>query len=224
MLYYPHTSRQTHSMNILGKLFGSTAQVKIMRLFLLNPDTAFENKDISNRSRIQGTSVRKELAMLASIGFIKKKSFIKETLSSRNKVLKRRTQGWILNNTFRFIAPLRTFLIDAEFLKKEDIASKFKIAGKIKLLVVSGVFIQQPSGRIDILVVGDNLKRGLIEKTVRLLESEIGKELSYAVFDTKEFIYRTQMYDKLVWDVFDFPHERILDNKEFSTLLLKKVE
>ena len=211
-------------MNILGKLFGSTAQVKIMRLFLLNPETAFENKDITARSRITPSSVRKELTTLSSIGFIKKKSFVKETLSYRNKILRRRVQGWSLNNSFRFIAPLRTFLIDAEFLKKEDIASKFKIAGKVKLLVVSGVFIQQPSGRIDILIVGDNLKRGLIEKTVRLLESDIGKELSYAVFDTKEFIYRTQMYDKLVWDVFDFPHERIVDNKEFSTLLIKKAE
>ena len=57
---------------------------------------------------------------------------------------------------------------------------------------------------------------------VRRLEAEIGAELTYATFETKEFIYRLNMYDKLVRDILDFPHEVVLQAKELSTQTLKR--
>ena len=66
------------------------------------------------------------------------------------------------------------------------------------------------------------MKRSKIEEEVRKLEAEIGTELVYAVFDTKEFIYRLDMYDKLVRDILDFPHEVIFQAKELSTQTLRK--
>ena len=72
------------------------------------------------------------------------------------------------------------------------------------------------------LIVGDKMKRSKIEEEVRKLEAEIGTELVYAVFDTKEFIYRLDMYDKLVRDILDFPHEVIFQAKELSTQTLRK--
>ena len=42
------------------------------------------------------------------------------------------------------------------------------------------------------------------------------------LFETKEFIYRLNMYDKLVRDIIDYPHEVILQAKELSTQALKK--
>jgi hypothetical protein len=49
-----------------------------------------------------------------------------------------------------------------------------------------------------------------------------GAELTYAVFDTKEFLYRLNMYDKLIRDILDYPHEVVLQSKELSTQTLKK--
>ena len=66
------------------------------------------------------------------------------------------------------------------------------------------------------------MKRNKIEEEIKKLEAEIGTELVYAVFDTKEFIYRLNMYDKLIRDVLDFPHEVVLQAKELSTQSLKK--
>ena len=66
------------------------------------------------------------------------------------------------------------------------------------------------------------MKRGKIEMGIRKLEAEIGTELVYAIFDTKEFLYRLSMYDKLVRDILDFPHEVILQTKELSTQALNK--
>ena len=72
------------------------------------------------------------------------------------------------------------------------------------------------------LIVGDKLNKGKIEKEIKKLEAEIGKELVYALFDSKEFNYRLSMYDKLVRDILDFPHEVIFQTKELSTQALKK--
>ena len=51
-------------MEILGKLFGSTAIVKILRLFLFNPDTPFESKEIMRRTKVNPDTARMEIAML----------------------------------------------------------------------------------------------------------------------------------------------------------------
>ncbi len=208
-------------MEILGKLLGGIPRVKIMRLFLLNPEAGFETVDITERSRISPTHSRKSVATLAAMDFIVKKSFTKETTNSRTgKVVKKRKQGWFLNPSFPYITELRQLLVEGEFFKHTDLAKRFKAAGKIQLLVVSGIFIQDSESRLDLLLVGDNLKKNIIQKTVTILESELGKELSYAVFETADFKYRVSMYDKLLRDVFDYPHEPLIASKEFSIFTL----
>jgi len=46
------------------------------------------------------------------------------------------------------------------------------------------------------------------------LEAEIGKELVYAVFSSKDFSYRLGMYDRFVHDILDYPHEKILNRTD----------
>ncbi len=102
----------------------------------------------------------------------------------------------------------------------------FKKVGQVKLVIISGLFIKNNDSRVDLLIVGDKLNRAKIENGIRKLEAEIGAELVYAIFDTKEFIYRFNMYDKLVRDILDYPHQVLLQGKELaelSTQSLKKV-
>lgn len=196
-----------------------------MRLFLLNQEQGFEMKDIALRSRVSGPMARRDINALMAIDFLKKKTFSKEVKIGKGKRAKskhKRVQGYTLNPEFHYITQVKNLLIDAEFLKKEDIIARFKPLGKVKLLIVAGIFIRDEESRIDFMLVGDNLKRAQLDQTIKTLEAEIGKELAYAVFSTKEFLYRLNMYDKLVRDVLDFPHERIIDNRQLSTQPLKK--
>jgi hypothetical protein len=55
------------------------------------------------------------------------------------------------------------------------------------------------------------LNKAAVDRVIHTLESELGSELRYAVFETSDFSYRLNIYDKLIRDVFDFPHEKILD-------------
>ena len=193
-------------MEILGKILGSPARVKVMRLFLLNKDKGFKNKDIAKRSRVAPEVVRSELNVLASVNFIKK-----------------RTNDWSFDSSFKYAKELEDLLINTETLNNQTILNLFKNAGRVKLIILSGIFIKNKDSRVDFLVVGDKLKRGKIEEGIRKLEAEIGSELIYAIFDTKEFIYRLNMYDKLIRDILDYPHEIVLQAKELSTQALKKV-
>ena len=66
-------------MEILEKILGNASRVKIMRLFLLNKGKGFKNKDIVKRSRVNPATVRSELNLLASVGFVKKRFATKRT-------------------------------------------------------------------------------------------------------------------------------------------------
>lgn len=204
-------------MDTFGILFGSQARVKIMRLFLLNSEDIFENQDIIKRSKVTPTVVRKEIQVLAKAGLIKKKSFFKEVAAKTKsgKPSKKRVNGWVLNETFELLRPLRDFLINTEPMRKQEIANKFKHTGKVKLLIVSGIFTQDRDTRVDLLVVGDDIKKGSIENALRAVEAEVGKEISYAYFDTQEFLYRISICDKFVRDVLDYPHEKLVNKLDF---------
>ncbi|MFA7285757.1 MAG: hypothetical protein WC011_02840 [Candidatus Paceibacterota bacterium] len=193
-------------MEILGKLLGSPARIKIMRLFLLNKGKIFDIKEIEKRSLVKAPAIRKELKLLSSVDFIKK-----------------RQSGYYFNSTFKYEKEFESLLVSSDSLNTDTIPLLFKKVGKIKLLLVSGVFIKNKDSRIDLLIVGDKMRRSKIEEGVKKLEAEIGIEITYAIFEYKEFIYRLSMYDKLVRDILDFPHKIIIQAKDLSTQTLKKI-
>src|SRR3989338_10173513 len=121
-------------MEILGKILGTPARVKIMRLFLLNRTKGFNVKDIVMRSRVSSLIVRREIKLLASTDFIRK-----------------RGRSWFFNPLFKYASEFEGLLISADTLDKEEIVSTFKRVGRIKLLIISGVFIQNKTSRVDLL-------------------------------------------------------------------------
>lgn len=195
------------TMETLGKLFGSVAKVKIMKLFLFNPEQVFDNIEISGRTKITSAISRKELNLLNKIKFIRKKSFFKEGGNGRKK----RTDGWILDKNFPFLAPVQNLLIESGTLKSDEIVDKLKKIGNLKLLIISGVFIQDMNSRADILIVGDNLNDSSLGRAIHILESEVGRELRYVVFETADFKYRLGIYDKLLRDILDYSHKKLIN-------------
>ncbi|MAF59599.1 MAG: hypothetical protein QF858_01835 [Candidatus Pacebacteria bacterium] len=201
-------------MEILSKLFGSQARVKVMRLFLFNEGESFENSDVAKRARVLDYTARSETRTLESAGLIKRISFFKEVMRGRGKnkkLVKKRVKGFTLNPKFKYLQALRNFLINAAPLQQNEIVKKLSGSGSLKLVIISGVFIQDWDSRIDILIVGDNIKTTKLEAAIKGIEADIGRELRYAIFPTKEFKYRLNVYDKLIRDVLDYPHQTVVD-------------
>ena len=201
-------------MEILGKLFGSENKVKIMRLFLFNPETPFNAEIISDRIRADMFSVRAELFTLRQMKLIKPKLFTARATvkkKGKQKVVRRKTSGFVLNASFPYLEELQRLLLDTSLLKGDEIVRKLAPAGRLKLVIIAGLFIQDMGSRLDILVVGDHLKRNMVDSRMKTMEAEIGKELRYAAFETGEFNYRLGLYDKLIRDVLDYPHAVVFD-------------
>lgn len=201
-------------MDILGTLLGNPARVKILRLFLLNPLSIFCADDVAQKSKVRLADARREISLLKRIGFLAEKTFVKETVSKRGSkehINKRRATGFQTKREFSLLAPLKDLIFTETPLNRDEIVRMFRMTGKIKLLILAGIFIDETDSRVDVLVVGDNLKKRVIESTLRSLEAEIGKELSYSALETADFLYRLSVYDKFVHDVLDFRHERVID-------------
>jgi hypothetical protein len=204
------------SMDTLNKLFGSALRVKVMRLFLFNPDDLYETREVVKKVDGSFPSVKKEILLLERTSLIKRRVVLRKTKSRTGKTReggpgKRRVVVWTLNPLFYYLPQLQSLLIYSTLLHNKEISSRLKKIGKIKLAVVSGVFLQEWDARIDLMIVGDKLEKRSLESVVKKMESEIGRELRYAVFSTRDFKYRLNMNDRLVRDVLDYQHIKIVD-------------
>ena len=122
-----------------------------------------------------------------------------------------KTTGYFLNPNFGLLKELRNLVINNEPLKHTDISKRLSRAGKIKLVIISGVFIQNEDSRVDLLVVGDQLKDRVLKNIIKTMEADIGKELRYSSLSTSNFKYRFSVCDRLVRDVLDYAHEVVVD-------------
>ncbi|MCX6731387.1 MAG: hypothetical protein NTX55_00105 [Candidatus Parcubacteria bacterium] len=200
---------------VLERLFGSAARVKIIRLFLLNPETLFGPREISRRAKVNSRLLRREISLLKNIKFVNHKTEkIDELIKLKNgkiKNRKKKIQGLRLNSLFPFLLPLKNLLVTAAPIDKEKLIKKLNSIGRMKLIILSGVFNQSEDSKVDLLLVGDSVRRNALGRLLKKIEAETGKEIVYAVFNTNEFLYRFGMYDRFIRDILDYPHEKILN-------------
>ncbi|MES2225385.1 MAG: hypothetical protein V4480_01070 [Patescibacteria group bacterium] len=185
-------------MDPLARLFGSFARLKLLRLFLFNDGLGFSSEDIATRTKTPKDTVRKELAVLLASGVIKKRA-------GKGKA------QYGADRRFPYLDALQIFIRSTTILGDADMLQSLKRAGSLRLVVLSGLFTGAVETKIDLLVVGDKLEDRPLDTAVRALEAELGRELRFAAFSLEDFKYRRGIYDRLLRDVFDFPHRVLLD-------------
>jgi hypothetical protein len=199
----------------VSHIFGTDAKVKMMRLFIFNPTLSFDANHVMSRIKESPRVVRRELSMLQKSGLVKKRGGQAAKAKKKRGKAKSTTSRKItyaLNTDYPYLHALSDFLIDAVPYTEKEISKKLSRVGtSVKLILLAGVFTHDPESRVDLLIVGDHLKKGSLVKAISEIESELGKEIRYAAFETADFKYRMSMYDKLVRDILDFPHVKILN-------------
>lgn len=196
------------SADPLTILFGSQARVKLLRFFLFNPSKEFTFDDISRRARLVRRTARTEVTALEKAGVIKKKQIYIEKEGSDKKV---RADGYALNKKFTELQALQTFLFETAPINGKTVLTHLRKAGTLDFVCVAGIFVREFEQRLDILLSMKKLPDGKVENAIRALEAELGIEIRFAAFASDDLVYRVGMYDKLIRDMFDYPHEIILD-------------
>ena len=181
-------------MKSVSHIFGGEAKVKVMRLFVFNPGLTFSSGTVASRTKEKLHKARKELNILTKAGLIKQ-----------------RAKGFVLDTSYPYLSAIENFLIDAAPITGKEIIKKVSRAGNIKLVLISGVFLHDRYSRVDILIVGDHIKQAKLLSVISSIEALLGKELRYASFETVDFQYRLSIYDKLIRDILDAQHEKVLN-------------
>src|SRR3989344_3814956 len=125
----------------LAQLFGSRVRVELLRLFILNPETILDNKSAAQRLRSNSKMVRSHLTALVNSGFVKKVTKKKEQLG-----------GYILDTSFPFLKPFQDLFGGGVYEVRKDMAQKLSRAGNIRLVVLSGSFMEPAvNTEVDVL-------------------------------------------------------------------------
>ncbi len=185
-------------MERLAKLFGSPARLKTLRLFMFNRDTAYTLDEVAGRTKLSKEVARREVTELIASGLLRKKGA-------------RAAAHYQVNPRFEHLTALDGFIRETTTVRPQKIIASLKRAGTLRLVALSGHFTGILETQIDLLVVGDNLDDRALSHAVHALEAELGREIRYASFATVDFRYRLGVYDRLLRDVFDYPHRLLID-------------
>ncbi len=190
-------------MDTLSKLFGTELRVKMIRFFLFNPDASFDLDQIEKKMLSRKKLVAKEILSLKKLGLVKE---VQKTLENKKKV-----KAFILDPKFEFAESLSEFFVRIHSLDHKSIIKKIEKTGKVKLVLISGIFTRDLESRLDLFVVGDNVNSASMDRIVKGIEAGMGKDIRYAVLSAPDFAYRMGMNDKLIRDVFDYPYQLLVD-------------
>jgi hypothetical protein len=185
-------------MDPISRIFGSPARVKLLRLFLFNRSEAYPLSEVATRAKVSPEETRRELAVLIASGLLRRSGGGKRVL-------------YKVNHNFEHLAAFEAFMRTTTTTRPSVLLASFKKAGTLRLVLLSGFFTGSTESELDILVVGDRLDERSLARTVTSLEAELGREIRYAAFSTEDFRYRLGIYDRLLRDVFDYPHQLLLD-------------
>lgn len=171
-------------MSALKRLFTSNARVKLLTLFLLNPDDEFFIRELTRKLDEQINSIRRELDNLKKTGLLKSR-------------MRNRKKYYLVDKTFFLYNELKS-IITKSGSEKEGIAKKIAKLGNIDVLILSGVFVGQPS-QADILIVGDIDSNALADLLDREMETEA--PIRFTIMKKDDFLYRLKCHDKFVTDI-----------------------
>jgi len=171
---------------MLKRLFTSTTRVKLLTIFLLNPEQEFFIRELTRELDEQINSIRRELDNLKRTGLLKSKE-------------KNRKKYYVVNKNFLLFNELKSIIIKS-ISNKDEITKRISQFGEIEVLIFSGIFVNRESV-IDLLIVGQIDK----EKLEEYLNNELdtSRAIRFSVMSKDDYLYRRKCRDKFLSDLLD---------------------
>ena len=181
---------------MLKRLFTSNTRIKLLTLFLLNPEEEYFIRELTRKLDEQINSVRRELDNLKKVGLLKSR-------------MKNRKKYYLVNKNFTAFHDLRNIIIKA-MSGKDDLVKKLTKLGDVVFLALLGIFVDK-SSPVDLLIVGDISK----QKVQELLNSEIDTEkpIRFSILSKDDLLYRIKCKDQFIQSILYDPDNIIAVNK-----------
>jgi len=184
------------SLVLFDSLFGSKARARLIRFFLLNPGMEFGTATIAEKTLISKVETTRELARLAKMRFVVEHS-------------RKGRRLFAVNEDFPFHTELKSLVSKLNVHAQSQVFRKVKVIGEVKLILISGLFINYAKGKVDMILVVNNLNRTKLKRAITLLEAEVGKEIRFVLMNSEELHYRLNMLDRFFIEFLEGPYEEV---------------
>lgn len=184
------------SLALFDTLFGSKARSRLIRFFLLNPGAEFSVIEVSEKTLISRPEASRELVRLA-----KMKLVIERARKGR--------KYFIVNENFPFYTELKSLVSKLNVHAQSQVFRKLKIVGEVKLILISGLFLNYPKSKVDMILVVNNINRTKLKHAIAHLEAEVGKEIRFVLMNMEELHYRLNMLDRFFIEFLEAPYEEV---------------
>lgn len=182
---------------MLKHLFTSNTRVKLLTLFLLNPEGEYFIRELTRRLDEQINSVRRELDNLRKIGLLRSK-------------MKNRKKYYTVNTKFFIYNELKSIFVKA-MSSQDSISKRISECGDVDVLVLSGIFVDKDSS-VDLMLVGDKVDREKLEDYLNN-ELDVKRSVRFSILSKSDFLYRIKCKDKFLHDIISDPENIVAINK-----------
>ena len=190
---------------MIDSLFGSKTRVKLLHLFLNNPEKSFYVREITRMIDEQINSVRRELANMVSVGIVQQDAI-------DNKLY------YSVNEDYPYIKPLAAIFSD-KIQRRHGYCGRCFLEDSLgrmrglRLAIISGKLVAGSSSSVDLLLVGDDMSAVTIKNLVKKIEKDRKIEINYAVISYDDFYYRMSVKDRFIMDIIRNKHSVLVDTK-----------
>lgn len=202
-------------------LFGSKTRVRLLKLFLANPNESYYVRELTRVVGAQINAIRRELANLMGLGIVKinENKNIEQDLDDlkSGKVIRQGIRGverkyYQLNKDFVLYNELRNLFAKMKGLSREAFIEKVQDLGDITLFLLSGLFIKDDSSEVDVLVVG-NIPREKMQEVINEYNESVSREINYTLLSDDEFKYRQEVVDRFLYNILQNTNNIIVEDK-----------
>lgn len=184
------------SLALFDSLFGSKARSRLIRFFLLNPGAEFSTVEVSEKTLVARPEASRELSRLG-----KMKMVIEHTRKGK--------KTFSVNEDFPFYTELKSLVSKLNVHAQSQVFRKLKIVGEVKLILISGLFLNYPKSKVDMILVVNNVNRTKLKHAIAHLEAEVGKEIRFVLMNMEELQYRLNMLDRFFIEFLEAPYEEV---------------
>lgn len=184
------------SLVIFDALFGSKARARLIRLFIVNPGVEFTTAEVTEKTLIPKADGARELVRLTKMKLV----------FERSRQGKKR---FIVNEEFPFYTELKSLISKLNVHAQSQVFRKLKIIGEVKLILISGLFLNYPKSKADMILVVNNVNRTKLKHAIAHLEAEVGREIRFVLMNGEELHYRLNMLDRFFVEFLENPYEEV---------------
>lgn len=187
---------------MFSDLITSKSRVKLLNVFLLNPDEMFHVRELVRRTSDEINAVRRELAFLEKKGILTREP-------RANRVY------YSLSKNYPFYFDLLRLGSKNMGLGAEILKNKAKL-GRIKYAMFSGRFLRKIKNQpdeVDFLIVG-NIVLPELSLLVREEEKRLATEINYTVMSEEEFDFRKKKRDPFIVSILSGSRVMLLGDEE----------